>query len=135
MVSSYCLEKDDIGRKSTGHTTAKITSQHGLFYDYLIQSYDKKFAKDYLIVNEQAIENIRNIVKSENIKCDFTPQNNYVYTTKKSELAAIKKEVSALESLGFNCEFETKTGLPFEIEGAICFKIKLNFILWNIYMV
>lgn len=121
------LEKDDIGRKSTGHTTAKITSQHGLFYDYLIQSYDKKFAKDYLTVNEQAIKNIINIVKSENIKCDFTFQNNYVYTTKKSELAAIKKEVSALESLGFNCEFVTKTGLPFEIEGAICFKNQAQF--------
>lgn len=50
-----------------------------------------------------------------------------MYTTKKSELAAIKKEVSALESLGFNCEFETKTGLPFEIEGAICFKNQAQF--------
>ena len=30
------LEKDEIGHKATGHTTAKITSQHGLFYDYLL---------------------------------------------------------------------------------------------------
>lgn len=121
------LEKDDIGKKTTGHTTAKITSQHSLFYDYLINSYGKKFASDYLEANEKAIENIKQIVDKEKIKCDFEYQNSYVYTTKKSELRTIKKEVSAVESLGFPCEFVTKTGLPFKIEGAICFKNQAQF--------
>lgn len=121
------LEKDDIGEKTTGHTTAKITSQHSLFYDYLINSYGKKFASDYLEANEKAIENIKQIIDKEKIKCDFEYQNSYVYTTQKSELGAIKKEVSAVESLGFPCEFVTKVGLPFEIEGAICFKNQAQF--------
>ena len=121
------LEKDDIGEKTTGHTTAKITSQHSLFYDYLIQSYGKKFATDYLEANENAIKDIKQIIDQEKIKCDFEYQNSYVYTSKKSELEAIKKEVSAIESLGFPCEFVTKTGLPFEIEGAICFKNQAQF--------
>jgi glycine/D-amino acid oxidase-like deaminating enzyme/nitrite reductase/ring-hydroxylating ferredoxin subunit len=121
------LEKDDIGEKATGNTTAKITSQHNLFYDYLIHSYGKKFAADYLTVNEKAIQNMKEIIDTEKIKCDFAYQNSYVYTTKKSELNAIKKEVSAVDSLGFPCEFVTKTGLPFEIEGAICFKKQAQF--------
>ena len=121
------LEKDDIGEKTTGHTTAKITSQHGLFYDYLIKSYGEKFAKDYLLANEQAIKDIQKIIQEENIKCDFTLENNYVYTTKKSELCAIKKEISALDLLGFHSEFVTKLGLPFEVEGAICFKNQAQF--------
>ena len=121
------LEKDYISEKATGNTTAKITSQHGLFYDYLINSYDKKFAADYLEANEKAIKNIREIINTENIKCDFEIQNNYVYTTKNSELESIKKEVAAVESLGFPCEFVTKTGLPFEIAGAICFKEQAQF--------
>lgn len=121
------LEKDDIGEKTTGHTTAKITSQHSLFYDYLINSYGKKFATDYLLANEKAIKNIKKIIDKEKIKCDFEYQNSYVYTTKKSELAKIKKEVAAVESLGFPCEFVTKTGLPFKIEGAICFKNQAQF--------
>ncbi len=114
-------------KKQHGHTTAKITSGHGLFYNYLIQSYSKKFASDYLEANEKAIENIKKIVDSEGIKCDFEYQNNYIYTTKKSEVATIKKEVDDIQSLGFPCEFVTKTGLPFEIEGAICFKNQAQF--------
>lgn len=122
------IEKaDSIGEKTTGHTTAKITSQHGLFYDYLIHSYGKEFASNYLEVNEKAIENIKQIIDTEKIKCDFEYQNSYVYTTKKSELVAIKKEISALESLGYPCEFVTKTGLPFEVEGAVCFKNQAQF--------
>ncbi len=121
------LEKDNMGEKTTGHTTAKITSQHSLFYDYLIQSYGKKFAADYLDANEKAITNIKQIIETEKIKCDFEYQNSYVYTTKKSELGTIKKEVASVESLGFPCEFVTKTGLPFEMEGAICFKNQAQF--------
>jgi len=121
------LEKDNIAEKTTGNTTAKITSQHGLFYNYLLNSYGKKFASDYLESNEKAIENIREIIDTEKIKCDFEMQNNYVYTTNPSELRAIKKEVEAVQSLGFPCEFVTKTGLPFEISGAICFKNQAQF--------
>ena len=110
------FEKDSIGEKTTGHTTAKITSQHGLFYQYLMDSYGSKFAHDYLEANELAIERIKDIVDNEKIKCDFSCQNNYVYTTKKSELSMIKKEVSCVTSLGFPCEFVTKTGLPFGID-------------------
>lgn len=121
------LEKNEIGEKATGHTTAKITSQHSLFYDYLIHSYGKKFAYDYLEANENAIKNIKQIIDLEKIKCDFEEQNSYVYTTKKTELNKIKKEISAVESLGFPCEFVTKTGLPFSIEGAICFKNQAQF--------
>ena len=56
------LERDKIASKTTGHTTAKITSQHGLFYDYLIMSKGKEYAKKYYEANEQAIDNIEGII-------------------------------------------------------------------------
>lgn len=121
------LDKFGIGEKTTGHTTAKITSQHSLFYDYLVSSYGKKLASDYLKANEDAIESIKTIIDAEKIKCDFNYQNSYIYTTKKEEVKTIKKEVSVLDSLGFSSEFVTKTGLPFEVEGAICFKKQAQF--------
>lgn len=121
------LEKNQIGEKSTGHTTGKITSQHGLFYEYLTKSYDRNFARDYLAANEQAIENIKSIIDEEKIKCDFEYQNSYVYTTDKSQLKNIKNEVKSIQNLGFKCEFVTKVDLPFKIQGAVCFKNQAQF--------
>lgn len=121
------LEKNQIGEKSTGHTTGKITSQHGLFYEYLTKSYDRNFARDYLAANEQAIKNIKNIIDKEKIKCDFEYQNSYVYTTNKNQLKNIKNEVTTLQDLEFNCEFVTNVDLPFKIQGAVCFKNQAQF--------
>ena len=65
------LEKDKNRRKNNWSYYRKITSQHGLFYSYLANSYSQKFAQDYLEANEQAIKNIKNIIDKEKIKCDF----------------------------------------------------------------
>lgn len=121
------LDKDEFIGKTTSCTTGKITSQHGLFYNYLINSYNTKFAKDYLTANELAISNIKNIIDIEKINCDFKSQNNYVYATTDSELNHIKTELSSLEQLDFNCDYVTKVGLPFEIKGALCFKNQAQF--------
>ena len=42
-------------------------------------------------------------------------------------MKAIKKEAASVESIGFPCDFVTKAGLPFRIEGAICFKNQAQF--------
>ena len=121
------IDKSDVARKTTGHTTAKITSQHGLFYTYLVDTYGEQFAKDYLFANQEAIENIKNIIDMENIKCDFERQSNFVYTTDKSEVNKIKKEVNYVNAIGFPANFVTKTGLPFQIAGGIQFKNQAQF--------
>lgn len=121
------VDKSDIARKTTGHTTAKITSQHGLFYTYLVDTYGEQFAKDYLFANEEAIENIKNIIDTENINCDFERQSSFVYTTDSSEVSKIKKEVDCVNAIGFPANFVTKVGLPFEISGGIQFKNQAQF--------
>ena len=105
------LEKDKIASKTTGHTTGKITSQHGLFYKHLIDDYGYNFARLYLQSNEEAIQNIKNIIDAEKISCDFSFQNNYIYATTKQELLDVKSEINAVRSLNFPCEFATKVGL------------------------
>ena len=121
------IDKNEISQKTTGHTTAKITSQHGLIYTYLTSTYGEQFAKDYLFANEEAIENIKNIINTESINCDFEEQSNFFYTTDKSELNKIKKEVDCVNALGFPANFVTKTGLPFDIAGSIQFKDQAQF--------
>ena len=88
------VDKDDIGMKTSGNTTAKITFQHNLIYDYLINSFSYDVASKYLISNKKAIENIKKIIDEENIDCDFEYQDNFVYTTKQEDLTKILNEVS-----------------------------------------
>ena len=122
------LEKEhEIASKTTGHTTAKITSQHNLIYKYLIDSLGKVQAKKYLYANQEAIENIARIVKDENIDCDFERTDSYVYTRDKDELEKIKLENEAVNSLEFDSEFVTETPLPFEVLGAIKFSNQAQF--------
>lgn len=127
------VDKDNIGEKASGNTTAKITFQHGLIYDYLIESFGMDFAIGYLESNKDAISNIKEIIDNENIDCDFEYQSNYVYTTKQDELTKINNEVKALNTLSNylpksrnkneNYEnlarFVTDCELPFKIAGGI----------------
>lgn len=122
------LEKEkDIASKTTGHTTAKITSQHNLIYKYLIDSLGESIAKKYLYANQNAIENIAKIVEEEKIDCDFERQNSYVYTNNLDELEKIKLENKAVNSLGFKSEFVTSTPLPFNVLGALRFPNQAEF--------
>lgn len=93
----------------------------------MANSYDSKFAKDYLDVNEIAIKNIKDIIDNENINCDFEYQNSFVYTTKTEEIDVIKQEYNTLIDLDYKPELVTKTGLPFPIKIAICFKNQAMF--------
>lgn len=66
--------------------------------------------------NEQAIYNIENIIKEENIDCDFEWQDNYVFTQSEDEVIKIKKEVEAVKSLGLNCQFIDKIDIPIKVQ-------------------
>lgn len=122
------LEKDKIMQKTSGHTTAKITSQHGLFYKYLYDSYGKDLAKKYLESNEEAISNIKNIIDLENIDCDFEYQNHYVYTTDENSVKKIKDEVDVLKKLDYDAKFLDKISLPMpNVKAAVEFHHQAQF--------
>lgn len=121
------IEKNEIGSGTTGRTTGKITSQHDSFYNYLEESFSIDTAKKYLEANEKAINKIENIIKNENIECDFERLNSYIYTTKKEEINLLEKEFKTLEKLKYKCEYITDLDLPFKIAGGICFKNQAQF--------
>ena len=122
------LEKDRICNRTSAKNTGKITSQHGLFYDYLINSQNKEFAKKYLEANQNAIDKIENIVNLENIDCDFKRENAYVFTNNIKELEKIKKEVNSIKQFNNEiCNYCNKIDLPLSCKGAIEFKNQAKF--------
>ena len=80
----------------TANTTGKLTSQHGLFYTYLLSSYGEDTAKAYLNTNENAIKSVKKIIDDEHIDCDFEYEDAYVYTNNPAEIDKIRKEVETL---------------------------------------
>ena len=106
------LEKEHLMSKTSGHTTAKITAQHGLFYKYLVDTFGIETAKKYLNCNLNALTNIKSIIDDEKIDCDFEYQNSYVFTKSKTYIQDIKDEVKYLNLLGYPAKLLNKIPLP-----------------------
>ena len=121
------IEKDDIGEKVSGNTTGKITSQHGLFYSHLIDDYGINYAQKYLEVNEKAIQNIKEIIDTEQIECDFEEQSAYVFTTNQDEVIEIEKEVDAVNKLGKKAKLISNVDKPFKMKAGIEFENQAQF--------
>lgn len=68
-----------------------------MFYDYLINSQGKEKAKQYLEANQQAIQNIEEIIQKEQIDCQLQKQNAYVYTQSQEEIPKLQAEVEAVQ--------------------------------------
>lgn len=121
------LEKDRIDSKTSSKTTGKVTSQHHLFYKYLIDSQGKDFAKKYLKANEEAISNIESIINEENIECDFEKKGSFVWTKNLGKLPMITDEVKAVNSLGLKAKYVDEIEVVGRIEGGIEFPNQAQF--------
>ena len=122
------LEKDKLCMGVTANSTAKLTSQHGLFYKYLYDEYGADFAKLYLESNENGIKLAEEIIQNENIDCDFEKKDAYVFATTITELEKVKKELNTLNKLGFDAECVEKIEIPADnVLGAIKFKNQAQF--------
>jgi len=122
-IDYILVEGDTVGSGITKNTTAKITSQHGLIYDKLIHSVGHEKAKMYLDANQSALSKYRELGK--NIDCDFEDKDAYTYTLTNTK--KIEKEVNAVKTLGFDCDFINISNLPFDIKGAIRFENQAQF--------
>ena len=109
-IDYILVEGDKIASGITKNTTAKITSQHGLVYSKLINNFGKEKAQMYLSANERALAEYQKLCK--NIDCDFESADAYTYSL--SDRAKIEKEVTAVNSLGFDAQFVQTTELPFK---------------------
>ena len=122
------IERDKICGSTSGKSTGKVTSQHGLFYKYLVESNGADFAKKYMRASEQAINNIESIINNENIQCDFERISAYIYTTKDKEVNKIKEEEKIAKKLEIvDTEFVTSVELPVDCKGAIKFNNQAKF--------
>lgn len=119
------LEAGRIAGGQTGRTTAKITSQHGLFYHRLIRNIGIRQAGLYARANQEAIEAYQKIVAELGIECDFRRLPSYLYSTENEAL--LGREAEAANLLGIDAELASVSELPFDTKGAVCFENQAQF--------
>ncbi len=122
-VDYILVEADTIGSGITRNTTAKITSQHGLIYDKLINKFGIEKARGYFEINQLALEKYKEMCKE--IDCDFEEKSNFIFS--KTEKEKIEKEALAYDKIGIKGEFTQETTLPFAVAAALEIKEQAQF--------
>ena len=123
-ISTIVLE-DRIGSGQTKNTTAKITSQHSLIYDHLIQTFGRESAAAYAQANETAISDYEQLIREKGIACDFVKCPACLYS--RSEKMLLQQEAAAAASVGIQASFATDSELPFHTAGVVRFENQARF--------
>src|SRR5215213_5335684 len=121
------IEARRIAEGVTGHTTAKVTSQHKLIYDTLIKDHGEEKARLYAEANEAAIDRIEAFVNEKNIDCDFRRLLAYTYTESREMVPQLEAEVEAAQMVGLPASFVEEVPLPFPVVGALRFDDQAQF--------
>lgn len=116
-IDFILIEANTIASGVTPYTSAKITCQHGLIYDKIINQFGIDKAKQYARANLDALNMYHTIIKANHINCNFETIPTYLYTTEDNN--ALNLELSAMEALGIKGSLTTKTSLPFEVKLAL----------------
>ena len=122
-VDCILVEAKQICGGVTKNTTAKITLQHGLIYDKLINRFGKEKALIYYNAQKAACDKYAELCG--NIECNYENKDSFVYYLDDKE--KIKREVYALKQLGADAEFCSEINLPFEVAGAVRLKKQAQF--------
>jgi glycine/D-amino acid oxidase-like deaminating enzyme/nitrite reductase/ring-hydroxylating ferredoxin subunit len=121
------IERDRIVEGTTGYTSAKLTSLHGLIYDHLLDHFGEQEARQYARANESAIDAVESRVETYDIDCDFERTPAYTYTESTDEVGKIREEVEAARQLDLPATYIDSTSLPYDVAGAVRFDDQARF--------
>lgn len=107
------IDKDRIGYGATSKNTGKLDYQEGLIYHKIVKNYDKDIAKKYLDSQMEAINEVVNIIKDNNINCHLEKTSSYVFSNDINDEKDFNKEI----------EFYKDNNIKYHIESSL----KINY--------
>jgi glycine/D-amino acid oxidase-like deaminating enzyme/nitrite reductase/ring-hydroxylating ferredoxin subunit len=111
----------------SGHSSAKVTSLHGLTYARLAAGAGEEVARGYGQANEAGLGLIARTVDDLAIDCDFSRRDNFTYTIDPAETERIQAEVETAARLGLPASGEEELDLPFPVAAAVRFSDQAQF--------
>lgn len=94
------LEAHRVATGTTGHTTGKVTSQHGLVYGRLAREHGEDVARVYGEANQQAIATVERIAGETGADCGLQRVPTYVHTCDADLADALEREADLAVRLG-----------------------------------
>lgn len=126
-VQVVLIDSDEILKGTTGHTTAKITAQHGLIYDEFITHMGEEKTATYYQAAMRAKEFIEKTISEHQMDCDYESQDAYVYTNDDHYIMQLENEMKAYEKLSIDSEYLTEIPLKLPLKAAIKMKNQAQF--------
>jgi glycine/D-amino acid oxidase-like deaminating enzyme/nitrite reductase/ring-hydroxylating ferredoxin subunit len=121
------LEASRVATGVSGHTTAKLTSLHGLIYAKLAGRFGDGTAAAYGAANEAGLEWVAETVEREGFDCDLRRRDNFTYALRGSRRPELEREADAAARLGLPASFVEDLDLPFPVAGAVRFRGQADF--------
>ncbi|MBU8908839.1 FAD-dependent oxidoreductase [Desertibacillus haloalkaliphilus] len=121
------VDADNILNGTTGHTTAKVTSQHDIIYNELVHHFGQEKAKLYYQATNDSYRFIKDTVNEFDIDCDFTEEDAYIYTNSDKYVIDLMNEYRTYEQLGIDGAYLENIPLPIDIKAAIVMKNQAQF--------
>ncbi|HYF27623.1 MAG TPA: FAD-dependent oxidoreductase [Baekduia sp.] len=118
--SVVLLEQGRLATGTSGHTTAKVTSQHHITYARIEKTHGADGARAYGAGMEAAKERVADLV-GEGIDCDFRRRPAYVFARVAAERALVERETEAALRAGLPASFDEHVPVPFETRGGLRF--------------
>lgn len=121
------VEARQVGRQVTGRSTAKVTSQHGLIYHTLEQTFGEARARLYGEAQESGVRTISSLAAKYGLDCDIEDKPAYIYTCDEAQVPKIEREAEAAQRLGLPATLVSDTDLPFDVLAALRFDGQAQF--------
>ncbi|MDI7743898.1 FAD-dependent oxidoreductase [Lysinibacillus fusiformis] len=100
---------------TTGHSTGKLTPQHGVIYSKLLKFFSTEDVYTYYQTNKNAIESALKVASDDS----FERVDSYLYATTVPGKQTIEKELYAYKELNIPGVETTETELPFDVTLAL----------------
>src|SRR5699024_1892742 len=84
-------------------------------------------AKLYYEANKQAQTFIENVISENNISCQYTTEDAFIYTNDDAYVTKLENEYKAYEKLNINGQLTTEVSLPYSVKKALKMKDQAYF--------
>ncbi|WP_164668833.1 FAD-dependent oxidoreductase [Virgibacillus doumboii] len=111
----------------TGHTTAKITAQHGIIYDELIQHFGKEQASLYYQACMEAKKLIEDTIEKHDISCNYQTEDSFIYTNSEKYQSKLDTEKNAYDELDIPGELTNDIPIGLPVKAALKMKDQAQF--------